>query len=274
MAASGKLAGVLVDLQLNPATTPWPDLLAGVRAADDEGFDTVWVFDHLSGAMLRGDTMLECFTLVGALAGATHRLGVGTLVANLANRPAAVVAAAASTAQALSGGRFRLGVGAGASPTSRWSAEHRAVGIPLRPTMAERHAVVAEALALFDALWARHRDPRYDGFARPEPSPPVILGVNTPALARLAGAAADGVNAFAGNPALADIVTAAREAHAGRSTPFEVSVWAPWDAALVDPAHPERRRLGTLGVDRLVLSAGRPVAAAEVRAVGRRLAAS
>lgn len=263
---------MLVDVQLNPATTAWPDLLDGARAADEGGFDTLWVFDHLSGAMLRGDTMLECWTLLGALATSTRRIGLGTLVVNLANRPAGVVAAAAATVQTVSGGRFRLGVGAGASPTSRWSAEHRAVDIPLRATMAERHAVVAEALALFEALWAAERDERYDGFARPEPRPPVIVGVNSPVLARLAGASADGVNAFAGNPALADIVAAARAAHAGRPGRFEVSAWTPWDAGLVDPGHPERRRLAALGVDRLVLSASRPVTVDELRAAGRRLA--
>ncbi len=263
---------MLVDLQLNPAATPWPDLLAGAQAADEGGFDTFWVFDHLSGAMLRGDGMLECWTSLGALATGTTRIGLGPLVTNLANRPAAVVAAAAATVQELSGGRLRLGLGAGAAPGSRWSAEHRAAGIALAPTMAERHAAVAAALTLFDDLWRPDRDERYDGFARPVPRPPVVLGVSSPALARLAGERADGVNVFAGNPALAAVVDAARAAHAGRATPFEVSVWAPWDPALADAHHPERRRLAGLGVGRLVLSAARPVGPDEVRAVGRRLA--
>ncbi len=262
---------MLVDLQLNPATTSWPELLDGVRAADEGGFDGVWAFDHLGGSILRGDTMLECWTLVGALAAVTTRLGLGTMVANVANRPAGVLAAAASSAQAISGGRFRLGLGAGAAPDSRWAAEHHALGIPLRPTMAGRHTAVADALDLFDELWRDDRADRFAGFARPSPRPPVLLGVNSVALARLAGQRADGVNVRGDHPALAGMLAAAAEAHDGRSTGWEPSVWAFWDEALLRPDHPERRRWESLGVRRLVLTALTPLPPATIAAAARLL---
>ena len=75
-----------IDIQLSPAVEPWPMLRDGVRLAEERGFDTAWVFDHFDGSLLGGTTMLECFTLLGALAAATTTIGLGTLVANVANR--------------------------------------------------------------------------------------------------------------------------------------------------------------------------------------------
>src|SRR5262245_48069515 len=102
--------------------------------AEAAGFGAVWVYDHLSGAMLHGSGMLECFSLASALASVTTTIGIGTLVVNVANRPPAVLGVAASSVQEISGGRFTLGIGAGAAPGSRWSGEHVVAGIPLGAT--------------------------------------------------------------------------------------------------------------------------------------------
>ena len=45
---------MLIDLQFNPAFDDWATLRGSVQRAEAEGFDTVWVFDHFDGAMLRG----------------------------------------------------------------------------------------------------------------------------------------------------------------------------------------------------------------------------
>ena len=116
--------------------------------------------------------MLECFTLLGALAEATTTIGLGTLVANVANRHPAVLAAAASTVQRISSGRLTLGLGAGTSPASKWSVEHLARGIPLHADIADRHAAVVEQIRVVRAL--------------DEPIP-IIVGVNSVRLATLAG---------------------------------------------------------------------------------------
>lgn len=265
---------MLVDLQLNPATTSWPALRDGVKAADATGgFDSVWAFDHLSGGSLRGDTMLECFTLVGALAAFTQRVGLGTMVANVANRSPGVLAAAASSAQVISDGRFRLGIGAGAAPASRWAAEHRAMGMPLRPTMAGRHVALTEALDLLDELWRADRAARYDGFARPDPRPPVVVGVNSVALARIAGRRTDGINLAAGHAAFDELIDVANEARDGRPGPWEVSVWASWDEDLLRADHPARRRWADRGVSRLILMPAQPLAVATIEAAAARLVA-
>ena len=142
---------MILDLELNSATTEWAQLRDTAVAAEEAGVGAVWVFDHLSGTVLHGDRMLECFTLLGALAASTTTIELGSMVANVANRHPGVLATAAASVQAISNGRLLFGIGAGAAPGSRWSREHDSIGIPLRQSIADRHAAVEEALDLFDA---------------------------------------------------------------------------------------------------------------------------
>jgi alkanesulfonate monooxygenase SsuD/methylene tetrahydromethanopterin reductase-like flavin-dependent oxidoreductase (luciferase family) len=246
------------DIQLNPATTPWPALLAAARVVEDAGFDTLWAWDHLSGASMKGDRMLDCFTLLGAYAAATRSIGLGSLVANVVNRHPVVLANAAASVDLISGGRFTLGVGAGSSPGSPVAAEHRAVGIPLAPTLAERHQRFEACLDQIEALWAADRDPRYVGFPRPAHRVPILVGVNSRPLARVAGRRADGINVRADHADLAGLLAEARREwearprHAG-SPAWTSSVWTWWAPELLRPGGPLLGRLTDLGVDRLVL---------------------
>lgn len=248
---------MIVDIQLNPATERWEALRDGVLAAEEAGFGTAWVFDHFAGDVLRGGpTMIECFTLLGALAASTTRIGLGTLVVNVANRNPGVMALSAAGVQQLSGGRFTLGIGAGAAPNTPWSAEHRALGLHLEPTVAARHARLAAALDEIDRLWAVDRADDLANFLRPEPRPPVIVGVNSVGLARLAAERTDGINVRAGHEQLGQILAAAHESRAASTRAdraFDVSVWDWFDPDLADPEHPSRLAWESQGVDRLVL---------------------
>src|SRR3954454_5759584 len=130
--------------------------------------------------MVQGDRpMLECFTLLGALAAATTTIGLGAVVANVANRHPAVLPAAASSVQRISGGRFTLGLGAGTAPESKWSGEHVVRGIPLHHDIEDRHAAVGRQIRAIRDL--------------PE-AMKVIVGVNSVRLATVAGNVADGIN--------------------------------------------------------------------------------
>ena len=160
---------------------------------------------------------------------------------------------AAATAQEISGGRFILGLGAGASPDSRFAVEQHTLGIEIPGSVAERHARVASTIELLDAMWAEPRDDRWAGFPRPVPRPPVIIGVNSRALARLAGARTNGMNIRANHPDLEGILAVGNAAHSGRPGPWSTSVWIPWDDALGEDAHDTKRRFDALGVDRVVL---------------------
>jgi alkanesulfonate monooxygenase SsuD/methylene tetrahydromethanopterin reductase-like flavin-dependent oxidoreductase (luciferase family) len=267
---------VLIDVQLSPAAYEWSALRDLTLVAEAVGFDTAWVFDHLSGASLGGaspgsDGMLECFTLAGALAAATSTIRLGSLVTNVANRPLGVLATAAGSVQAISGGRFTLGLGAGAAPGSRWAAEHDALGIALAPTIAARHERVGEAFDLFDALWRPgEREARFDGMPNPSPRPPVIVGANSDALATLAGQRADGINVNGRHPRAHQLLTVADGARADRHQPWDASVWAFWDDALLDADQPDRHRWASWGIGRLILVALTPLPVGAIeRATGR-----
>jgi len=226
-----------IDIQYSSGANDWPVLRDAILRAEADGYDTTWVFDHFDGATIQGDRpMLECFTLLGALAAATTTIGLGTLVANVANRHPAVLAAAASSVRRISDGRFILGLGAGTSPASKWSEEQHIRHIPLQADIADRHAAVVEQIRLIRTL--------------PEPIP-VIVGVNSVGLATIAGQVADGVNVRLINERAGEFVTAARDAAAGR--PFEISGWA------FDEVDDVRDQAEELGLDRLVLTRLGPI---------------
>lgn len=226
---------MLIDVQYSSGHTEFAAYRDAILRAEADGCDTAWVLDHFDGAMVGGDRpILECFTLLGALSVATSRIRLGCLVANVINRHPAVLAQCASTVQRISGGRFSLGLGAGAAPDTPWSREHRERGIDIPPELADRHAAVVHNIEVARAT---------------TPDVPIIVGVNSEALARVAGTHADGVNVRLKSPHAARYLAAAREAAqmAGNDS-FECSGWAPHD----DPA--SQQKAYDLGLDRLIIS--------------------
>ncbi len=244
---------MILDVQFNSATTPWPELRDAVLAAQDAGYGVAWVLDHLAGQVMRGDSMLECFTLTGALAASTSTIGIGTLVANVWNRPVALLAAAAASAQMIADGRFWLGIGAGASPTSAFGAEHAAAGIALDPDMAVRHQRVRDFIAMARTMWNDGTVNGVTGFPIPPTIPPMIVGVNSVALARIAAVETDGINIRWNHPRLEEIIDAARAARPSTAPPLLVTVWEPWSDELMDTGSPTRMRYEHLGLDRLIV---------------------
>ncbi len=106
---------------------PWPEMLSMARAAEEAGFDSVWVGDHLlydlPGGATRGPW--EAWTSLAALAVATQRVEIGPLVASTSFHAPAMLAKQAATVDAISNGRLILGLGAG------WNErEYRAFGFP------------------------------------------------------------------------------------------------------------------------------------------------
>lgn len=250
---------VTVDVLYSAAQYAWPQLRDSVQQAEADGFGTAWVYDHLSGASMSGTRMLECFTLAGALAAATSTIGIGTLVVNAANRPAGVTVAAAASVQEISGGRFIFGLGAGTAPRSRWSREHELVGIGLSDAMGLRHRRMIDVLDLCDAQWDPQRDTKWTGFPLPSPRPPVLLGVNSAALAKVPGQRCDAVNVRLDHPRIEEFFTAARTARATSTradTPLVLNAWTALDDASLDPDGAAQRRITELGGDGLILVAG------------------
>ncbi len=97
------------------------------RRAEDVGFDSIWLGDHLLYRFADGTTRgpWEAWSILAALAAATTRIRLGPLVACTAFHNPAVLAKQADALDEISGGRFVLGLGAGWNET-----EFRAFGIP------------------------------------------------------------------------------------------------------------------------------------------------
>ena len=263
----------------------YADMRQAAVAVEEAGFDGLWTWDHLRdpdrGAASR---VPEVWTVLSALAEATRRVTLGPLVLNVSSRHPGLLASMAATLQETSQGRLLLGIGAGAHRRLPYAREHEALGLAVEPdrVRAER---VAEAVQVMRRLWAgdtssfagaHYRLDRPDGFLRPEPPPPVIVGGFGPRMAAIAGRHADGFNTQAAHPQLAELVRVAREAHAaaGRDPArFLVTVFGGWRDSYLRRDSPARAALERLGVERLILLLEPPYDAGRVRDAGRLLAA-
>jgi len=139
-------------------------------------FDSIWVSDHL----MEGDRYrIEPWTQLTWLAARVPGVRLGHNVLANSYRHPALLAKMAASLQAMSGGRFILGYGAG------WlEDEYRAYGYPF-PTTRERIARMDEALRLIKTMWtqspATYRGRWYqveDAWCepQPEPMPPIMIG--------------------------------------------------------------------------------------------------
>jgi alkanesulfonate monooxygenase SsuD/methylene tetrahydromethanopterin reductase-like flavin-dependent oxidoreductase (luciferase family) len=176
--------------------------LESARRLDEAGYAGVWSWDHFMGRGLANVPVVESWTILSMAAAATRRVTIGPFVANVMNRHPALLARMASTLQIASGGRLVLGIGIGGAPK-----EHAAYGMEF-PDATERAARLEEAIAVLRALWTggpvTRPSPFYPladatAFPIPEPPPPIIIGGETAAGARLAGRIGDGWSTFDDN---------------------------------------------------------------------------
>ena len=216
--------------------------------------------------------MIESFTLLGALATVTQRVELGTMVANVWNRQVGTLLSAAGSVARVAGRQFHLGIGAGASPTSRWAIEQHAVGAHVEASLRERHDRVRQVLELSARMWHSDPAPELATFPAPTPPPTRIVGVNSVALSRLAGECADGINLPWRHPRRDEFLAAVNAVVGDR--PFVRTVYTVYDDALLDPDHRDRRLMRERDIDRAgagpVRSAPAPhlTRSARYRAVG------
>jgi probable F420-dependent oxidoreductase len=161
-----------------------------VQQAESDGFDSVWLADHLlyrnPNQPTRG--VWECWTVLSALAEATRRVEIGTLVTCNSFRNPAILAKMATTADEVSHGRVILGIGAG------WNEpEYRAFGLPfdhrvdrleealqiIRPLLREGHVDFAGRYYKAQDCDNVPRGPRLEG-------PPLMVGGEGPRMLTLA----------------------------------------------------------------------------------------
>jgi alkanesulfonate monooxygenase SsuD/methylene tetrahydromethanopterin reductase-like flavin-dependent oxidoreductase (luciferase family) len=117
-------------------------------AADEGGFDSCWAFDHFvpMGRVRSGD-IFEAWTLLAAMAQATTRVRIGTLVTGNIYRHPGILAKMAATVDHVSGGRLIMGLGAGGDPYA-----DPMLGLPSYPVR-ERIERLDEACQVLNLLW-------------------------------------------------------------------------------------------------------------------------
>jgi len=168
---------------------------AVAQQAETDGFDSIWLADHLlyrsPGEPTRG--IWESWTVISALAEATDRVEIGTLVTCNTFRNPAILAKIATTADEVSHGRIILGIGAG------WNEpEYEAFGLPfenrvgrleealqiIKPLLREGHVDFTGQYYQARNCEIAPRGPRKEG-------PPLMVGGEGPRMLRLAAQYAD-----------------------------------------------------------------------------------
>lgn len=128
-----------------------PRLAEIARSAEDAGFASIFVMDHLFQIPLVGDAemdMLEGYSTLNYLAGVTERVQLGTLVTGVTYRHPGVLIKMVTTLDVLSGGRAYLGIGA-----AWFDREHAGLGIPF-PGLGERFERLEETLQIAKQMWS------------------------------------------------------------------------------------------------------------------------
>src|SRR6476659_1436368 len=178
-----------------PSAPDYREIRAVAVEAEASGLDSVWVYDHLL-FRFDGETtgIHECWTILAAIAEATERVDLGTIVLCTGFRNAALLAKMAATLDHISGGRLILGIGAG------WhDPEFEAFGYPtdhkvgrFEESLAVITALIREGRADLDGRFMTARDAVLLPPARPDL--PVLVAAKGPRMLELAARHADAWN--------------------------------------------------------------------------------
>lgn len=156
---------------------PWDELAAEWQALDEQGWDAIYVSDHLGNPFRADAAWLDAWTCLAGMALLTRHARIGPLVSSIVFRPAASVVQAAHAVAEASRGRLELAVGGG-SP-----ADHERAG--LEPWSA------AERGERLGAYAARLRGELPEGV-------PLVVAGRSDAAIRAAAEHADGWNTYVG----------------------------------------------------------------------------
>src|SRR6478672_7729085 len=190
--------GIVLPISEEDPSTGVPSY-AEIRAvavdAEAAGLDSVWVFDHLL-FRFDGETsgIHECWTILAAIADATSRVELGTIVLCTGFRNAALLAKMAATLDHISGGRLILGIGAG------WhDPEFEAFGFPADHKVSRFEEALAVITGLIrdgrvdlDGTYVQARDAVLVPPARPDI--PILVAAKKPRMFELTARHADAWN--------------------------------------------------------------------------------
>lgn len=178
------------------------DWFEKAQRAEQCGFDVLWAADHLFHFQRPDEPVLDGWVTLAAWAAITTRIRLGTLITNLSWRSPVLVARAAVALDQISGGRFELGLGAGAFD------DQAMIGVLEMPP-GERVARLAEGTAVIDRLLRGDVTPFAGRFTRYQaasmapgcvqaPRPPITLAANGDRALKVAARYADVWNTWGG----------------------------------------------------------------------------
>ena len=169
-------------IQSGQQLVDWPQMLDLWQKADRWGYDSLWNFDHFYPIFVSPEgPCLEGWTTLAALAQATKRARIGSLVNGNTYRNPCLTAKMAATLDHVSHGRFNLGIGAG------WfEGEHTALGFDFK-TVPKRLQALDEACQIIRGMFTQETtslDGRHykvvDALGSPKPVqkpyPPIMIG--------------------------------------------------------------------------------------------------
>ena len=182
-----KLGAVVIPFE------PWEQVLRWAREVEELGLDSLWLPDHLVNPV-GSRPFYEGWTTLAALAQATSRIRLGTLVSSIVFREPRLLAKQAIAVDHVSGGRLEVGVGAGADE------DNEAAG--LRPwTPRERSDRLRGFVEAVDSVL---RGDERRGFPLQRPRPPLTIAAWSPRNIGLAAERADRWNTMGGYGLSAD----------------------------------------------------------------------
>jgi alkanesulfonate monooxygenase SsuD/methylene tetrahydromethanopterin reductase-like flavin-dependent oxidoreductase (luciferase family) len=203
------------------------------KLADDQGFDSVWLGDHI----MNQAAPLDSFTLMTAIGASTQRVRLAWSMLNVNFRYPAVLAKVLATLDQITEGRVICSIGSGSNPT-----EHVAYNIPVEQDHDARVQYTREVVQLIKELWT-HPAPASTTFTgqqvqvkelafAPEPyqkpNPPIWLGGESDSTLQMVKDLADGwvtLTRDVAHPSLApvtDVVAAALAAPDWPSRPMTI----------------------------------------------------
>ena len=173
------------------------------RLADEQGFDSIWLGDHIMahGEGARPDLPLDSLTLMTALGARTTRVRLAWSMLNVNFRYPAMLAKVLATLDQVTKGRVICTLGSGSAP-----AEHKAYNIPIVDDHDGRVAFAREVVTLLKELWTNpapatvsfqgERVQTHDLAFAPapfqKPHPPIWLGGESDATVQMVKDLADG----------------------------------------------------------------------------------
>jgi F420-dependent oxidoreductase-like protein len=135
----------------------WDKALEIAVLAEELGFDSVWVYDHVHNVPTPAhEAVFECWTTIAAISQRTSRIRLGQMVGCASYRNPALLAKITSTVDVISGGRLDWGIGAG-----WYDQEYRAYGYEF-PSAKVRIQMLRETVEIVKSMWTEP-DTTYDG---------------------------------------------------------------------------------------------------------------